>query len=98
MCYGNLGVICLLRNELEEAEANCQKSLKIATQIEHQEIIGNQYVNLAAISRKRNELKKASTLLKKAREVFERIGMLQRVEEISTGIEELNEMKKGKER
>ena len=36
-----------------------------------------------------------STLLKKAMEVFERIGMPQRVEEVGAGIEELNEMKKG---
>jgi tetratricopeptide (TPR) repeat protein len=74
--FGDLGVICQKRGDLDKAEQMHIKALEIDEKLGRLEGLANQYGNLGVVYRSRCDLDKAEQMLTKALEISERLGWL----------------------
>jgi tetratricopeptide (TPR) repeat protein len=87
--YGNLGLIYRARGELDRAEEMFKKALAIDESLGRQEGMANQYANLGTIAEKRHALGQARELWTKASNLFAKVGVRHRVEEIQGWLNKL---------
>ena len=73
--YGNLGVICLMRGQLDEAMKLLCSSLEISEKLGDQAGVAGATDNLGNLAKILGEPEKARELAAKARELYDKIGM-----------------------
>jgi tetratricopeptide (TPR) repeat protein len=82
--YGNLGIVYQKRGDLDQAEAMYKKSVAIDEKLGRVEGMAIRYDNLGALYKQRGDLDAAREYWTRSRDLYARIGMPHRVEEVQS--------------
>jgi tetratricopeptide (TPR) repeat protein len=89
--YGSLGKVFQTRGDLDGAEEMYRKALSIDEKLRRLEGVANQYVNLGSLYEQRKQLVAARECWQKSVELYGRMGLKHRVEEVDKLLDGLDE-------
>lgn len=87
--YANLGLVYTKRGDLDEGEYFLQESLKISEPHSMIDLTANQYFNLGSVYKAKGDVEKARKYWVDARDLYEKIGNMNRAKEIEDALKKL---------
>jgi len=87
--YCNLGDVYRLRGKLDEAELWLAKSLELCERLHVLEYQADAIASLGEVARDRGERARARDLWAEARDLYDRIGMKHKVQELTDWLDQL---------